>query len=196
MADLNRPDIFKDGRNYDALDRVLAAQPRLKAPRHTAASVLNRIASQPQIKPSSVSMLAGAPVKYPVPVIKYAPPVALPLPDLAEEVLYKAAAKRQRQLVVGLAFTSLWVGLCLFGLWLVWPAVSNLVFGPSSDPEMQVRLANLQNAWNTLTRFLSDFLSANGAILPTLISAAVGLGLMTAIFYSSSFNARRQFRLE
>jgi hypothetical protein len=193
MAEPQFPDLNKASRQPDELDRVLAARPRLKAPSHTASQVLARIAALPQGSPAGpVSNPVTWAMAAPASALKYIPPEVKPLPQpldnfaQSEEIL----ERQQRRYFVGLVFTGAWLGLCLLLLWTVWPAASNLVFGPSSDPEMQVRLAVLQSVWAAVTDFLSDFVAAVIPLLPTLLSAAVGLALMTALIFGSNFSRR------
>ena len=76
MADLNEMNLVPDPRNYDELDRALAARPALKAPRHTRSRVMAGIAALPQTGAATATTMLAA--KYPVPAIKYVPPAPLP----------------------------------------------------------------------------------------------------------------------
>lgn len=192
MADPQFPELNKG----DELDRVLAARPSLKAPSHMSSRVMARIAAlPPQVSPagpvanSATWAIAGAST---APVIKYAPPEVKPLPQPLEAIARAEDLldKQQRRYFAGLIFMGIWLGLCLLALWVVWPAVANLVFGPSSDPEMQVRLAVLQGIWSNGVNFVSDFVAAVVPLLPTLLSAAVGLALMTALIFGGGINRR------
>ncbi len=181
MADLNELNMHQQPREYDELEKALTTRPMLGAPRHTSARVLARIAALPQTEYVSTPMLLAA--RYPAPAIIYHAPAVLPLPEAIDALEIEAIEKGQRRLIFGLMFTGAWLGLCLLALWVIWPAISNLIFGPSSDPEMQARLATLQGMWNGLVGFLSDFWTAYAPIMPTIISGAVGLGLMTALIF-------------
>lgn len=194
MAEPQLPDLNKK----DELDRVLAARPALKAPSHMSSRVMARIAALPP--QASVAGPISNPaiwtIAAPAPVIKYVPPEVKPLPqplDAAARV-EDILDKQQHRYSMGLIFTGVWLGLCALVLWTIWPAVSNLVFGPSSDPDMQARLAMLQKVWSNVSNFTGDFISAILPLLPTLLSAAVGLALMTALIFSSNIN--RRFRTQ
>ena len=195
MAEPQLPDL----NNKDELDRVLAARPALKAPSHMSSRVMARIAALPP--QASVAGPVSSPATWMVatsaPVIKYVPPEVKPLPqplDAAAANVDDILDKQQRRYSLGLIFTGVWLGLCILALWTLWPAISNLVFGPSSDPDMQARLATLQKVWNNGSDFVREFLAAIAPLLPTLLSAAVGLALMTALIYSS--NVTRRFRTQ
>ncbi|HEX2911892.1 MAG TPA: hypothetical protein VH186_13875 [Chloroflexia bacterium] len=192
MADINEINLNKEPREYDELDRVLSVRPMLKAPRHTSARVMALIANVPQLETSAAfKMVAqGDPA-----VVKYAAPAALPLP--AEEAFEPFEAsetveRRQRRYLFGIIFTGAWSGLCLLVLWLIWPAISYLLFGPSSDPEMQVRLDVLTSLWTGFVGFFSDFIATYGWLLPSLVSGAVGLSLMAAFLFN--YSPRRTMR--
>jgi hypothetical protein len=189
MSDPQISDLNKASRQADELDRVLAARPVIKAPSHTASRVMARIAALPQ---ASVAGPVSNPLAWAAtaPVIKYAPPEVKPLPQpfdtiaQTEEIL----EKQQNRYFMGLAFMGVWLGLCLLLMWTIWPAVSNLVFGPSSDHEMQVRLEVLQSVWLNVSTFVSDFVLQVLPLLPTILSASVGLALMTALIFGRNFN--------
>ena len=190
MAEPQFPELNKG----DELDRVLAARPSLKAPSHMSSRVMARIAAlPPQASPAGpVSNPATWAIAGAAPVIKYASPEVKPLPQPLEAIARAEDLldKQQRRYFAGLIFMGIWLGLCLLGLWTVWPAISNLFFGPSSDPEMQVRLSVLQSVWTNTFNFLADFVAAVVPLLPTLLSAAVGLALMTALIFGGGFNRR------
>jgi hypothetical protein len=195
MAEPQLPDLNKK----DELDRVLVARPALKAPSHMSSRVMARIAAlPPQASVAGpISNPATWMVATPAPVIKYVPPEVKPLPqpvDAAADRVDDILDKQQRRYSMGLVFTGVWLGLCILALWTLWPAISNLVFGPSSDPDMQARLETLQKVWNNTFDFVRDFASAIAPQLPTLVSAAVGLALMTALIFSS--NITRRFRTQ
>lgn len=195
MAEPQLPELNKK----DELDRVLAARPALKAPSHMSSRVMARIAAlPPQASVAGpISNPATWMVATPAPVIKFAPPEVKPLPqpvDAVADRVDEILDKQQRRYSMGLIFTGVWLGLCILVLWTLWPAISNLVFGPSSDPDMQGRLETLQKVWNNVSDFARDFASAIAPQFPTLVSAAVGLALMTALIFSS--NITRRFRLQ
>ena len=194
MAEPQFSELNNSLRHSDELDRVLAARPALKAPSYTACRVMARIAALPLQASTAgpISNPATWAIGISAPVIKYIPPEVKPLPQpldtitQAEEIL----DKQQRRYFIGLAFMGAWLGLCLLVLWAVWPAISNLFFGPSNDLEMQVHLAVLQSAWRNVINFLSNFVTVVVPLLPTLLSAAVGLALMTALIFGNSINRR------
>jgi hypothetical protein len=195
MAEPKLPDLNKK----DELDRVLAGRPALKAPSHMSSRVMARIAALPP--QASVAGPISSPATWAIatssPVIKYMPPEVKPLPQPLDTVTAQVddiLDKQQRRYSMGLIFTGVWLGLCALVLWTLWPAVSNLVFGPSSDPDMQARLATIQKVWNNVADFTFNFISAVVPLLPTLLSAAVGLALMTALLFSSNIN--RRFRTQ
>ncbi len=195
MAEPQLPDLNKK----DELDRVLASRPALKAPSHMSSRVMARIAALPP--QASVAGPVSNPATWLIaasaPVAKYAPPEVKPLPqplDVVAARLDDLLDKQQRRYSMGLIFTGFWLGLCALLLWTVWPAISNLVFGPSNDPDMQARLATLQKVWSNVASFTGDFISAIVPLLPTLLSAAVGLALMTALIFGSNIN--RRFRTQ
>ena len=189
MADYNNLNRQSPTREYDALDQALAARPPLKAPRHTRDRVLARITAAPQTDLVRAASTLAA--RYPAPAVKYSPPVALPLPELVEAA--EVAEHRQRRLWWGFMFTGIWLGICLLALWAIWPAISNLIFGPSTDPEMQAHLAAIQSVWNSFTGFLADFWSSYGLLLPSLISGVIGLGLMAILIFGPT---QRRLRLQ
>lgn len=195
MAEPQLPDMNK----IDELDRVLAARPALKAPSHMSSRVMARIAALPP--QASVAGPVGSPATWtiaaPAPVIKYVPPEVKPLPQPFEAAAYHVddlLDKQQRRYSIGLVFTGVWLGLCALILWTLWPAISNLVLGSSSDPDMQARLATLQKVWNNVVEFTGQFVAAVVPMLPTLLSAAVGLALMTALIFGGGLN--RRFRTQ
>ena len=186
MADLNQFQPNTQTREYDELEKVLAERPTLKAPRHTKGCVMARIAALPQTGRVTATSLLTA--KYPAPPIKYVPPAVQPLPEPIEEV----SEDQSRRILMGIIFTGAWTGLCLLLLWVIWPAISNLIFGPPSDPQMQAHLATLQSIWDNVTKFLSEFITAYGSLLPTLLSGAVGLALMTFLLFGNNFRRTLQ----
>jgi hypothetical protein len=195
MGEPQLPDLNKK----DELDRVLAARPALKAPSHMSSRVMARIAAlPPQASVAGpISNPATWMVATPAPVIKYVPPEVKPLPqpvDAAADRVDDILDNQQRRYSMGLVFTGVWLGLCILVLWTLWPAISNLVFGPSGDLDMQARLATLQKVWSNVSDFVREFASAIAPQLPTLVSAAVGLALMTALIFSS--NITRRFRTQ
>jgi len=189
MADFNNLNNQLNTREYDALDKALAARPQLKAPRHTRDRVMARIIAAPQT--DLVRAVSNMAARYPAPAVKYAPPVALPLPEPVEAA--EVAERSQRRLIWGFIFTGMWLGLCLLAVWAIWPAVSNLIFGPSTDPAMQAHLATIQAVWKSVTGFLADFWSTYGLLLPSLISGAIGLGLMALLIFGPT---QRRLRLQ
>ena len=195
MAESQLPDLNKK----DELDRVLLGRPALKAPSHMSSRVMARIAAlPPQASVAGpISNPATWTIAAAVPVIKYVPPEVKPLPQPLDTVAARVddmLDKQQRRYSMGLIFTGVWLGLCALVLWTVWPAISNLVFGPSGDLDMQARLATIQKVWTNVSDFMGDFISAIVPMLPTLLSAAVGLALMTALIFSSNIN--RRFRTQ
>lgn len=189
MADYNNLNSKQPARDYDALDEVLAMRPARKAPRHTRDRVMARIIAVPQTDLAKVTNTLAA--RYPAPAVKYSPPVALPLPEPVEATEF--AAKRQSRVWWGFMVTGVWFGLCLLALWAIWPAISNLIFGPSSDPQMQAHLATIQAVWNGFIGFLADFWATYGLLVPSLISGAVGLGLMAVLIFGPN---QRRLRLQ
>jgi hypothetical protein len=183
MADLNELNQNLQTREYDELEKALVARPLLKAPRRTRENVMARIAALPQTEQAVMTLTATLAARYPAPTVKYMPSAVLPLPDPPVELLEEAAEQRQRRMVWGVIFTGMWLGACLFGLWLIWPAVSNLIFGPPTDPEMQAHLQALQTFWNNLTGFLVNTWSTYGLLLPSLLSGAIGLSLMMTFIF-------------
>lgn len=195
MAEPQLPDLNKK----DELDRILAGRPALKAPSHMSSRVMARIAALPP--QASVAGPISNPATWTIagsaPVIKYVPPEVKPLPLPLDTVVARVddiLDKQQSRYSMGLIFTGVWLGLCALVLWTLWPAINNLVFGPSSDPDMQARLATIQKVWNNVSNFTGDFVAAVVPLLPTLLSAAVGLALMTALIFGSNIN--RRFRTE
>ena len=170
---------------YDELDRVLAARPPLKAPRSTRANVMALIATAPQLQ-----FTVGPVARYAVPPVVYAAPLVLPDRPVIEVADEQQAERQQRRLLAGFIFTGIWSGACLLLVWLLWPAVSNLIFGPSADPGMQARLVVLQDLWGSLTHVVGNLVTANGPLVPTLLSAAVGIGLMLTLLYGPSSRRR------
>lgn len=164
--ELNNEQNFE--RQYDALERVLAARPMVRAPRNTASRVMASIATLPQQAP--VATFAPPAISQ----VKYAPPAALPLPEAEEEV-----GKVNRR-VTGLAFTTTWISLCAFVIYLlVWPAISNLFLGGQNDMNVLTRTVQL---WTGLVNTLGSFFTMVAPILPSLLSALIGLGIMLLIF--------------
>lgn len=187
MADQDKVNLQRE---YDELDKVLAAQPLLKAPRHTSARVMARLAALPQ--QTSVANLNSLNIQVVAPVIKYVPPAVRPLPqapfELADDT--EVTERRQNRLLVSLIFSGALSGLVVLLVWFLWPAINNFVFGPSGDPELQARLVSLQILWAEVNRFLMS----NSLLLPSLLSAAVGLALMTFLMFGN--NLRQNLRLE
>ncbi len=173
MAHLNEP--LSTKREYDAIEQALAARPLLRAPRHTSSRVLAQIMA---LSPAESTRKA-----LPVAAL-YAIPAVRPLG------YYDSGSNESQpppRLLAGYIFTGAWSGLCLFLMWLVWPAISNLFFGPSTDPEMQGRLEFLQAGWSNVYGLITDFLRTYDPLLPSLLSALLGLAVMAAILYRSSF---------
>jgi hypothetical protein len=155
-------------RQYDALERALAARPMVRAPRNTASRVMARIAALPQQAP----MAAFAPPQ--VAPRRYEPPVALPLPEAEEEV-----HKVNRNLIK-MVFTTTWISLSALFIYLVlWPAFSNLFLGGQNDFNI---IGNLVRLWNGLASTFGMTFNLIAPLLPSLISALIGIGIMLIIF--------------
>ncbi|MEI6045684.1 MAG: hypothetical protein WCS37_15160 [Chloroflexota bacterium] len=149
-------------RQYDTLEQALVARSVLRAPRNTVTKVLARIATLPQQAPPAITP------------VRYAPPVALPLPELDEE------GWRLPRRGVKVIFMASWVSLCLlFTYLLVWPALSNFLLGGSNDFEIVQSLIQL---WAELITTGSAVFNAIAPLLPSLYSATVGLAIMLLIF--------------
>ena len=170
---------------YDELDRALAARPPLHAPRTTRANVMARLATLPQTQTNLLTLDVPT-ARYAVPPLTYDRPGILPDFDLAA-FQPEPDERQQRRLLAGFIFTGAWAGACVLLVWLLWPAVSNLIFGPSTDLDMQTRLAALQAFWNGLGSFVANY----GSQWPAALSAVVGLVVMLVLFYDSS--PRRNF---
>ncbi len=173
MADL-------ESRKYDELEKVLAARPMLKAPDTLRVNVMARIAVLPQYPYPYPSLIV--PAKYAAPLLNYAS-AQTQLENAAILIVEEKVVRQQRRLLVGFIFSGFWLGLCFLVVWLLWPALSNLIFGPSADPEMQARLAGLQSFWNDLSGFVGQFITNYGTLIPTILSLAIGLALMVAYLF-------------
>ena len=167
MADLESR---KESRKYDELDRVLAAQPLLKAPTNTRANVMARLATLPQTQLSTVMAVSAA---------RYAAPVLLPDP-----IILESDEREERRLLAGLIFAGAWLGLTMLVGWAVWLAFSNL----SPDP-----VTALINLWNNVATAVVGFFSNYQNQLPTMVSLGVGLSVL--VFYIFGPNLRRSNRL-
>ncbi len=174
MADFNQLNTHSSRPEYDAIEQALAARPRLSAPRHTSARVMARLAAMSQAETALIKA-----TRYPAPVIKYVSPAALPLPDAPEAL--ELTPQRQRRQAWGFMIMGMWLGGCLLALWAIWPAISNLVFGPSSDPATQAHLETLQSLWNGYIGFWAEVWLAYGIWLPSILSGLVGLAVMLVL---------------
>ncbi len=164
-------------RQYDNLEQILAARPLVRAPRNTMSRVMARIAALPQ--QNSVANFAPPAVTP----IRYAPPPVLPLPEAEDEV----AQLRGR--LTRLIFTSAWISLsALFIYLIIWPAISNLFLGGQNDFNLVLRTVQL---WNGLVNMVSSVFATIAPLLPSMLSALVGLVIMLLIFTMQ----RRRFRL-
>lgn len=164
--ELNNPQSFE--RQYDALEIALAARPKVRAPRNTVSRVMAGIVTLPQQAP--IATFAPPTLSH----VKYAPPAALPLPVAEEEV------RKVNRKLTGLVFTTTWVSLCAFFIYLlVWPAVSNLFLGGHNEMNVLLRTVQL---WNGLVTTVGGFFTTIAPLLPSLLSALVGLGIMVLIF--------------
>ena len=165
-------------RQYDALERALAARPLVRAPRNTAARVMARIAALPQQNP--VATYAPPPV---VP-IRYTPPAALPLPELDD------TEQEMRRRLTKLVFTVTWVSLSALFIYLVlWPLASNLLLGAHNDMNIISRAVQL---WNGGVTLVGDLFTAIAPYLPSVMSAVAGLAIMLLVFRMQRHNWRTE----
>jgi hypothetical protein len=165
-------------RQYDTLEQALVARPVVRAPRNTVSRVMAQIAALPQQVPVTTFV---PPQVIP---IKYAPPVALPLPEVDEE------GQRLHRSVTKVVVTATWVSLCaLFIYLLVWPAASNLFLGGNHDFNI---VGSLIRLWTGLVGTVGAVFNAVAPVLPSLLSAVVGLAIMLLIFSMQRWRLRTE----
>ncbi len=173
---LNRAALAHSG---DDLEQALAMLPLVRAPGHTLARVLARIATIPQLEINAAALSIGL---VPPRIIKYAPPVLEPLTAEAATTTHPANQRAGQFNPLGYLFIGLWLSLCIMGLYLVWPGIANLVFGPPQDADGLARLQVLQGWWSNLTTNASLFFNMVQLYLPTIVSAVAGVLIMLYIF--------------
>jgi hypothetical protein len=165
------------------LEQALKTMPRLRAPGHTLSRMLARIATLPQLDLDAAAISIGL---VPPRQIKYVPPVISP------EYQDEAEASHNRARLVtnngqfnplGYVFVGLWISLCLVALYLVWPALLNLM-GITQDPEGQGRLATIQNWWNNVSSSFTGLFNTVQPYLPTIVSAIAGIVIMVYVIGS------------
>lgn len=186
MAD-NNFQALRGQAEQDELDKILAARPKTRAPRQTAANVMALLAALPENKVDT----ALTP-RYSAPVVNVDfSPLAEPLfesavafvePDLNDSV--------QRGQLIGRVLAGLLAGFVTLLSWLIWPAISNLVFGPSNDPELQARLAFLQRVGDNIVSGFISFFVQYGAIMPTILSLVLGLSIMTTLIVNNRYRSQ------
>ena len=173
---LNRAALAHSG---DGLEQALAMLPIVRAPSHTLSRVLARIATIPQLEIDAAALSIGL---VPPRIIKYAPPVLEPLKVAVTSTAAPTSQRAGQFNPLGYLFIGLWLSLCIMGLYLVWPGIANLVFGPPQDTDGLARLQALQNWWSNLTTNASLFFNAVQLYLPTIVSAIAGVLIMLYIF--------------
>lgn len=185
MAD-NNFQALRGQAEQDDLDKILAARPKNRAPRQTAANVMALLAALPENKVDT----ALTP-RYSAPVVNMDfSPVAEPLFEAAAFVEPDLNDSAQRGQLIGRVLAGLLAGFITLLSWTIWPAISNLFFGPSNDPEMQARLAFLQRVGDNIVSGFISFFVQYGAIMPTILSLVLGLSIMTTLIVNNRYRSQ------
>jgi hypothetical protein len=168
MKDANHNLNSSHQRENDALDRILSIRPMAKAPRDMSKNVLARIAAQEAALPAV--MLADKPI------IRYAPPPALPLPELEEEPGLISNGRRFNFYFFALG----WTGLCLGIGFLLWSYVLAPLFNASHENPLGWLIS-----WVfTLGDGFQNFYTAIAPFVPTTISLIIGVSILLIILRS------------
>jgi hypothetical protein len=151
---------------YDALERVLSERPILKAPRNTSQRVLARLAA---LQPAEAQVMMATRVKY-------APPTALPLPDIEDEDSLPIN-RRLGFYLFALGWVSLLIGLgALAWFFVLSPLLNGDKFG------LIFWILDTQDGLMSYGRNMLDLFAHAAPYLPSFLSLIAGLVIMLLIF--------------